>query len=176
MRIPALAVALVLAAATPSGAAPATRIADPVGDLLPVYAPGYDVVSATFATERQTLVVTVTYAGDVPTDPQAAQVVRLTVPRCGEVELFRTASGADGIAPCVTGTFAIGAGATGRTVTFLLPLAKVPHLVRGVTVTGLRTYTAFGVRRVGLDSGRLLDAFGAGPADSTRGAASYRIG
>ena len=190
MRIPLLVAALVgsLAFATQATAAPKPQIPDPAGDAIGLGA-GYDVVSALFSTEGTTtrvgrrtlytptkLKVTVTYAGAVPTDAYAAQVVRFDIGNCSSVYLESYDGGTYGSAACLADAFDFAVMKTGKTMTFTLPFSVVgkAFLKKGAVLTGLRTYTAVADPVLGYESQEVgFDV--AGAVDSATTATPYKI-
>src|SRR3712207_275445 len=111
-----------------AGAAPRPQITDAKGDQLPVGGAGYDIVSALFTTEGTTtkvgrktyytptkLVIKVTYAGAVPTDQHAAQVVTFDAPGCADIYLERYTAGTWGFTgECSVEEFGFAVKATGN--------------------------------------------------------------
>lgn len=190
--LPLVALALVAGSAVPGRAAPKPQITDPVGDVLLVGAHA-DVVHALFRTEGRTervgkhkvytptkLVVTVTYAADVPLDePATARVVAFDTTSCLNVYLETYNGTTYGSADCLgQETFEFTARAKGRTMTFSLPFAMIgsQHLRRGARLTSLRTYTALADPVIGYETGEAGGETGAGPVDDARSAATFVIG
>jgi len=157
------ALTLVLAATlagAPAHAVPKPQIVDPSGDA--VTGASYDIVSATFSTARTgrrptKLVVKVAYAGDVTTDPYAAQVVRFVMPECGAAYLEVYAGTTYGTADCVDDAFTFGVRTSGRTLTLTLPFAAVgtSYLGPGVELTALGTWTTVAEPTSGAEPGDL---------------------
>lgn len=193
MRLLVAAVAATFALAAPGhGAVPKPQIVDPTGDALPPISAGYDVVSALFRTEGTTakvgrrtlytptkLVVTVTYAGSVPTEDVAAQVVMFDAPGCARVYLERYALGSTyGTAECLADPFSFNTKASGKTLTFTLPFATVGKgfLKPGAVLTNLRTYTSIAEPVLGFEAGEVAGPAEAGTVDNAETDAPYRVG
>ena len=179
-----------LALMSSAGAAPRPQITDAKGDQLPVGNAGYDIVSALFRTEGQTqrvgrksvytptkLLVTVTYAGALPKDAHAAQVVSFDAPGCDGIYMERYSAGLWGFTGCDIEEFGFSVKALGSSLTFTLPFKALgkKHLFKGATLTNLRTYTALADPAFGYESGEVLGQFGAGPVDSATTTAAYKI-
>ena len=192
MRMPlaALVVATAVAvapAATSTAAAPKPQITDPAGDQVAVAGSGYDVVSALFGTagtktrvKRKTvytptkLVVSVTYAGAVPTDEHASQVIEFDAGGCENVYLQVFGGGAStyGSSDC-TGEEDVAFTPTvrGNTLTFTVPLRTL-NLKKGAPLTGLATFTTFADPAFGLEPS-FVDP--AATVDHAATEAAYRI-
>lgn len=192
MRLLVAAVAAMLAFAAPGhGAVPKPQIVDPTGDAVPPISAGYDVVSALFRTEGTTtkvgrrtvytptkLVVTITYAGTVPTDEVAAQVVSFDAPGCENVYLERYALGTTyGFAGCLDDQFSFAAKASGKTLTFTLPFGTIGKgfLKRGALLTNLRTYTSIAEPVLGFETGEMVGTTEYGTVDNASTGAPYRV-
>lgn len=176
-----------LAFASQATAAPKPQITDPTGDA--ALGAGYDVVSALFSTEGTTtrvgrrtfynptkLKVTVTYAGAVPTDAYAAQVVRFDIGNCANVYLESYDGGTYGSASCLADSFDFSVKKSGKTMTFTLPFAVIGKSVlkKGAVLTGLRTYTAVADPVLGYESQEVgFDL--AGAVDSGATDAPYKV-
>lgn len=188
----AVAVSAVLALAAPGhGAVAKPQITDPTGDALPPVSAGYDIVSALFRTEgssakvgRKTvytpnkLSITVTYAGDVPTEDYAAQVVAFDIANCPTVYLERYASGITyGTADCFAESFTFSTKVVGKTLTFTLPFATLgkAYLKPGAVLSNLRTYTALAEPAFGYESGEVGGPAGAGHVDEGVTGAAYKV-
>jgi len=189
----AVAAAATLALAAPGhGAVPKPQIVDPTGDAVPTMSAGYDIVSALFRTEGTTtrvgrrttytpsrLVVTVTYAGTVPTEEVAAQVVTFDVTGCENVYLERYALGTTyGVADCIAEQFTFNAKASGKTVTFTLPFTTIgkSYLKPGALLSNLRTYTSIAEPVLGFETGEMVGTTNAGTVDDATTATPYRVG
>lgn len=183
-----LAALLTLALAAPgSAAAPKPQITDPAGDAVPAVGAGYDIVSALFKTDGITtkvgrkkvytptkLVVVVTYAGNVPTDKHAAQVLEFDAPGCADVYLESYSGGTYGLADCVPDSFEFSVKPSGKTLTITLPFSlNKSSFKKGAVLTGLRTYTAGADPLVGYETAELTQ--GVGTFDNATSTATYKI-
>ncbi|HVF06316.1 MAG TPA: hypothetical protein VNA20_15850 [Frankiaceae bacterium] len=192
MRLPLVAALTAVAlASSASGAAPKPQITDATADQLPVAGAGYDVVSALFATSGTTtkvkkkkiytptkLVITLTYAGDVPTDEYATQVVEFDAPGCSDIYLqaYAATTATYGQGDCLPEDTSVSfnAKAAGKTMTFTLPLNLFGAgvLKAGTSLTNLVTYTAYAEPVLGIEPGFV------GPeaqVDHAETAAAYRV-
>lgn len=185
-----LTAALAFAAAGPADAAPKPQITDATGDARPTGGSGADVVSALFSTAGTTaklgkktvytpnkLVVTVTYAGAVPSGANVAQVVQFDAPGCTDVYLESFDTGIWGSADCLEDDFAFTVKKSGKTVTFTLPFKVLgtKHLKRGATLTSLRTYTAHADPVFGYETVEIGGGLGAAGLDDAVTTATYKI-
>ena len=147
--------------ALPSSAAtaPAPQIQDATGDsLAPVK--GLDIVSGLFATSGtgtpgkkgyvpKSLVITITYAGDVATAEGYEQEVTF-MSDCGAVKLQAYAGASYAVADCLADSFEPDVTVAGTTMTFTLPFGTFDGLKAGATLTDLHTNTTLGDPVVGL--------------------------
>jgi hypothetical protein len=173
---------------TPAGAAARPQIVDPEGDALSLDA-GVDVVSALFSTGGTTakvrgkrvytptkLLVTVTYAGDVTTDADVAQVVEFDLAGCGAVYLERFNNGDTyARAECGEQAFHPGVSVTGRTLTYTLPFVTIgkAHFRVGTALGALRTYTGVADPAIGVEP--LVLVHDDAVLDDATSAEAYRI-
>jgi hypothetical protein len=188
LAVAALAACAALAA--PAGAAaPKPQITDPTGDST-VLGAGGDIVSALFSTAGTTakvgkktvytptkLLITITYAADVASEPYASHAVRFEVPGCGEVYLQHYSGGTFGSAPdsCVTDAFDPNTSVKGKTLTFTLPFSTIgkAYMKKGAALTDLKVYTAVADPVLGYESGELGGDQGSSDVATTT--AVYRI-
>lgn len=192
MRLPVVAALTAIAlASAANGAPPKPQIVDAKADQLAVAGTGYDIVSALFATSGTTtkvkkktvytptkLVITLTYAGAVPADEHATQVVEFDAPGCADIYLqaYAAAGATYGQGDCLPDDTSVdfAVKTAGNTMTFTLPLNLFGAgvLKAGTPLTNLVTYTAYAEPVLGIEPGFV------GPeaqVDHAETAAAYRV-